>query len=74
MSKVGRSVLAARPLQSPPRACRPVAPSQVRQDVNNSLTRLASTDYTGATLLQLKKQALIIDLIHYVDVTDQLIK
>jgi hypothetical protein len=47
---------------------------QVRSGLSSLLSRLAAADYTGVALLQLKKQALIIDLIHYLDVIDQLEK
>ncbi len=44
------------------------------QEWSGALQRIASSDYTGAVLLQLKKQALVLDLIHYLDVLDQLAK
>lgn len=50
------------------------AVSKLLADVRGQLQRLAGSDYTGFTLLQLKKQALVLDFIHYVDVCEQLIK
>ncbi|GFH23298.1 uncharacterized protein HaLaN_20892 [Haematococcus lacustris] len=48
--------------------------SKVRGEVADALQRLAASDYTGSLLLQLKKQAMVIDLIHYQDIMDQLLQ
>lgn len=42
-------------------------------EVTAQLQRMATSDFTGFNLLQLKKQALILDFIHYVDICNQLI-
>ncbi|KAG1663699.1 hypothetical protein FOA52_013267 [Chlamydomonas sp. UWO 241] len=52
----------------------PSGVNKYANDVRGQLQRLAGSDYTGQTLLQLKKQALVLDFIHYVDVCEQLVK
>lgn len=47
---------------------------KVAKETAGSLQRLAASDFTGQSLLQLKKAALVMDFIHYVDVLDQLVK
>jgi len=46
--------------------------ARVAKDMSTALEQLAASDYTGSTLLQLKKQALVLDFIHYLDVVEQL--
>nr|ADI46856.1 DHC1bf [Volvox carteri f. nagariensis] len=43
-------------------------------DIRMQLQKLTSSDFTGHHLLQLKKQALVLDFIHYCDVADYLAK
>ena len=46
--------------------------ARVVQSVRSALETVAGADYTGQALLQLKKQALVLDLIHYLDVVEYL--
>jgi dynein heavy chain 2 len=48
--------------------------AKYHSDVRSQLQKLAGSDFTGFPLLQLKKQALVLDFIHYVDVCEQLLK
>nr|BCL66104.1 cytoplasmic dynein 1b heavy chain [Volvox africanus] len=43
-------------------------------DMRTQLQKLTSSDFTGHHLLQLKKQALVLDFIHYCDVAEYLVK
>jgi dynein heavy chain 2 len=47
---------------------------QLASELRQELAALSSTNYTSQPLLQLKKQALIVDLMHNVEVVDSLIK
>jgi dynein heavy chain 2 len=46
--------------------------ARVVQGVRATLAALAGADYTGQALLQLKKQALVLDLIHQLEVAEYL--
>jgi len=46
--------------------------AHVAKSTAAALEQLAATDYTGTQLLQLKKQALVLDFIHHLDVAEQL--
>ncbi len=42
-------------------------------ELRAELASLSAADYSGHTLLQLKKQALVMDLLHYCQVVDMLV-
>ncbi len=48
--------------------------SKLVADMRAQLTKLTQSDFTGHHLLQLKKQALVLDFIHYCDVAEALAK
>ncbi|MEW5298927.1 MAG: hypothetical protein WDW36_001997 [Sanguina aurantia] len=51
----------------------PAALAKLLKDTREQLSQLTASDYTSVALLQLKKQALVLDFIHYLDVVEHLI-
>lgn len=46
---------------------------QLHRELHNVLQEYTSADYTGYRIMQLKLQALVLDLIHNIEIVDQLI-